>query len=227
MTVTNTPMFEPSEVIETMILIYGSSASGASYGRSIDGKVDGQVFLAQGIVNRFELCPGDTLKVRVVPNYPDRIDSVAWRVIYAYPKEEAVAEKEPSKATSLFGTLYSIAAERMSVHSQGVRTIPVQPAETPAERVKKMTDEAVKEMVRRVAEDGRVWSSRAMFEHIFDREPDYKDDYDRRTCSTINNTLRSMATKGLLAYANLYKGHDTAYATYFCADIGMLKPEGF
>jgi len=215
-------MFEPSEVIETMILIYGSSTSGASYGRSIDGKVEGQVFLAQGIVNRFELCPGDTLKVRVVPNYPDRIESVAWRVIYAYPKEEAVAEKEPSKTTSLLGTLYAIAADRMSVHSAAP-----QPAVAPAERVKKMTDEAVKEMVRRVAEDGRVWSSRAMFEHIFDREPDYKDDYDRRTCSTINNTLRSMATKGLLAYANLYKGHDTAYATYFCADIGMLKPEGF
>lgn len=222
MTASNTPMFEPSEVIETNILIYGSSTSGASYGRSIDGKIDGQVFLAQGIVNRFELCPGDTLKVRVVPNYPDRIDSVAWRVIYAYPKTEAVAEKEPPKATSLLGTLYSIAAERMSVHSAAP-----QPAMPPAERVKQMTDEGVKETVRRVAEDGRVWSARAMFELIFDREPDYKDDYDRRTCSTINNTLRSMATKGVLAYSNLYKGTDTAYATYFCADINMLKPEGF
>lgn len=218
MTASNTPLFEPSEVIETNILIYGSSASGASYGRSIDGKVDGQIFLAQGIVNRFELCPGDTLKARVVPNYPDRIDSVAWRVIYAYPKNE----KEQSKPTSLLGTLYSIAADRMSMHSAAP-----QPAVAPNVLVKKMTDEAVKEMVRNRADDGRVWSSRSMFEHIFDREPDYKDDFDRLTCSTINNTLRSMATKGLLAYANLYKGTDTAYATYFCADIKMLKPEGF
>jgi len=222
MTVSNTPLFEPSEVIETNILIYGSSASGASYGRSIDGKVEGQVFLAQGIVNRFELCPGDTLKVRVVPNYPDRIESVAWRVIYAYPKNETAVEKEQPKTTSLLGTLYAIAADRMSVHSAAP-----QPDVAPAVLVKKLNDEALKETVRNRADDGRVWSSRSMFEHIFDREPDYKDDYDRRTCSTINNTLRSMATKGLLAYSNLYKGTDAAYATYFCSDINMLKPEGF
>lgn len=188
-----------AEVVEMNIVVHAMGSSGVCYGtpQNVTADLDGQVFIPQGVAARFGILPGDALRVRVVPNNPDMRDRIRWRSIYIYPREGAPA---PHPA----------------------------PAPAPAKIKPWMpSDETVKKRVEEESGDGRVWTMRAMFEHILQREPDYKDTEDSRIAALIGNHLRSLQKAGKLWCAELFNEHEKAYAVYFCADVDELVPDRF
>lgn len=80
--------FAPDQVREVTLVIHAVAASGCGYATILEGPVTGQVFINQSAVNRFNLRPGDKHLARVVPNYPDRSEKVAWRTIYIVPQAQ-------------------------------------------------------------------------------------------------------------------------------------------
>lgn len=74
--------FNPGDVREDLFVVHALTASGVAYARSLSGSIEGQVFLGQNVVSKFDLKPGDAFTGRVVPNYPDRQEIVPWRLIY-------------------------------------------------------------------------------------------------------------------------------------------------
>lgn len=192
-------ILNPADIRETTIIVHAIATSGVAYARDLSGGVEGQVFVPQGITRKFDMKPGDTFLARIAPNFPDRQDSVPWRLIYVdVPRSEV----------------------------PGLPALPI--AHSLRQEPKpRLTEEQLKTQVREEAVDGRVWTTREMFFHIFDYEVVYKDPTDKAAATTIGNVLRSMASEGLLHHSELYMRSTVAHAVYFCSDIEALKPEGF
>jgi len=199
-----TTILNPSDVHETHIIVHAIATSGVSYARDLSGTVEGQIFVPQGITRRFDMRPGDTFKARVAPNFADRQETVPWRLIYVDMAQTEVPPPVPTFRPAL-PLLHSLRPE-------------------PKPR---LTDEQIKARVREEAVDGRVWTTREMFFHLFDREVVYKEPADKAAATTIGNVLRAMAAEGLLYHCELYTRSTTAHAVYFCSDMAALKPEGF
>lgn len=199
-----TPLLNPADIRETNIIVHAIATSGVAYARDLLGNAEGQIFVPQGITRKFDMKPGDTFRARVAPNFPDRLDSIPWRLIYVDVPKTEVPQPLTNFATGL-PLLHSLRPE-------------------PKPR---LTDEQIKSQVREDAVDGRVWTTREMFFHLFDYEVVYKDAADKAAATTIGNVLRSMASEGLLYHCELYTKSTIAHAVYFCSDITALKPEGF
>jgi len=199
------PMINPSEVRETTIVVHAIATSGVAYARDLEGNAEGQIFVPQGITRKFDMKPGDTFRARVAPNFPDRADVIPWRLIYVDVPRTEVPQPFLNKLEYGLPVLHSL-----------------RPAPKP-----RLTDDQIKERVREDAVDGRVWTTREMFFHIFDREVVYKETADKAAATTIGNVLRAMATEGLLYHCELYTKSTIAHAVYFCSDMTALKPEGF
>lgn len=193
-----TALLNPSDIHEATIIVHAIATSGVSYARDLSGTVEGQIFVPQGITRRFDMRPGDTFKARVAPNFADRQETVPWRLIYV----DMANPPEPVAK-------------------------PAPPAPVVQAPAPKLTKEQVKVQAREEALDGRVWTTREMFNHIFGREPVFKNEDDKAFANTISNALRAMSTEGLLYRLELYKTSEIAHAVYFCSDIDALKPEGF
>ena len=106
------------------------------------------------------------------------------------------------------------------------KEVPVAPQAAPLKPLMP-SDEVVKKRVEEESADGRVWTMRAMFEHIFQREPDYKNTEESRIAAMIGNHLRHLQKEGKLWCAELFNEHEKAYAVYFCADVDALVPDRF
>lgn len=189
--------FKPSDVRDEELVIHGIGMSGTAFAKSINGNFDGQVFIPQGVAQRFNMLPGDAVRARIIPNGDEFKDRVAWRAIYIYPNEIA---KSPAK--------------------------PVVYAPPPPKR-KEMTDEELRKQIERLTDDGSVWTTRDMFSEIFEREPDYKDEWDHRKVSAVGNILRSMCGAKKMYRSEIFTHTDVAYKVYFSTDIEQLKPDAY
>lgn len=95
-------------VKEAVIFVHALSTVGAAYARVLEGEhASEQVFIPQGIANKFEVLPGDCFTCRVVQNHPDRRDTVPWRLVYIYPKGGDVPEapRTEARAKETFDTM--------------------------------------------------------------------------------------------------------------------------
>lgn len=200
-----TTILSPSDVHEAHIIVHAIATSGVSYARDLTGTVEGQIFVPQGITRRFDMKPGDTFRARVAPNFADRASVVPWRLIYVDVPPTEVPQPVLNKIEYGLPILHNLRPE-------------------PKPR---LTDEQIKDRVREEAADGRVWTTREMFFHLFDREVVYKEPVDKAAATTIGNVLRAMAAEGLLFHCELYTKSTIAHAVYFCSDMAALKPEGF
>lgn len=200
-----TPLLNPADIRETNIIVHAIATSGVAYARDLMGNAEGQIFVPQGITRKFDMKPGDTFRARVAPNFPDRLDAVPWRLIYVDVAKPDAPQPFLDKIEHGLPVLHNL-----------------RPMPKP-----RLTDEQIKSQVREDAVDGRVWTTREMFFHLFDYEVVYKDATDKAAATTIGNVLRAMATEGLLYHCELYTKSTIAHAVYFCSDITALKPEGF
>ena len=86
-------VLDPADVKEVGIIVHAISAVGAAYARIRDGAhASEQVFVPQGVANKFKMLPGDCFNCRVIPNYLDRRETVPWRLIYIHPQDGAAPE---------------------------------------------------------------------------------------------------------------------------------------
>lgn len=200
-----TPLLNPADIRETNIIVHAIATSGVAYARDLMGNAEGQIFVPQGITRKFDMKPGDTFRARVAPNFPDRLEAIPWRLIYVDVAKPDVPQPFLDKLQYGLPVLNNLLPE-------------------PKPR---LTDEQIKARVREEAVDGRVWTTREMFFHLFDYEVVYKEAADKAAATTIGNVLRSMAAEGLLYHCELYTKSTIAHAVYFCSDITALKPEGF
>jgi hypothetical protein len=84
--------FDVKDLRESDVLIYSVSYVGNGYGRDATGQNPGAIFFHQSLTERFDMKPGDTFRVRYVPNYPDRRQDVPWRAIYVFSVQDAMPE---------------------------------------------------------------------------------------------------------------------------------------
>lgn len=189
--------FKPSDVRDEELVIHGMGMAGTAFARSLNGTFEGQVFIGQSVALQFNMLPGDVVRARIVPNGEDYKDRVPWRAIYVYPTKTAPF---PSK--------------------------PVVYAPPPPKR-KELTDDELRKRIEDLTGDGSVWTTRDVFTEIFEREPNYKDEWDHRKISTIGNILRQMCGAKKMYRAEIFTHTDVAYKVYFSTDIEELKPDAY
>jgi hypothetical protein len=90
MNVDSKMVFGAEDIMESDVLIYSVSYAGNAYGRDARSKNEGSIFFNQTSVGRFDLKPGDVVRARYVPNYPDRAELVPWRAIFVFDAAAAV-----------------------------------------------------------------------------------------------------------------------------------------
>jgi hypothetical protein len=84
--------FDLADMRESEVLVYSVSFSGNAYGRDMSGKNQGSIFFHKSQTEKFDIKPGDTVRVRYIPNYEDRRQDVPWRTIYIFPIGRGIAE---------------------------------------------------------------------------------------------------------------------------------------
>ena len=191
--------FKPSDVRDEELVIHGIGMSGTAFAKSINGNFDGQVFIPQGVAQRFNMLPGDAVRARIIPNGEEHRDRVAWRAIYIYPNGNT-PQVQHRPATYV-------------------------PSSQP--KRKEMTDEELRKEIEKLTDDGSVWTTRDMFSEIFEREPDYKDEWDHRKVSSVGNILRAMCGAKKMYRSEIFTHTDMAYKVYFSTDIEQLKPDAY
>lgn len=87
--------FDPQDVKDTDVMIYSVSFAGNAYGRDPRAENQGSIFFNKSITTQFDLKPGDVVRARYVPNYPDRAEVVPWRAIFVFGEAEVV-QPEPA-----------------------------------------------------------------------------------------------------------------------------------
>lgn len=192
---------------EATIVVQAVISTGACFGYATGDKVQGAVYVAPGTSMRFNMRPGDTFKVRVVPNYEDRRVDVPWRTIYVY-EDEATA------------TLPAFVREARPLLTDSFKAAPV--VQAPAKPV--LTDEDVKRLTAEIIQDGLARTTREVYTHIFERAPNYKDAEDARMVAVVGNKLRAMCRDGIVYRAELYSHATPAHNVYFCTSMRGLVP---
>jgi hypothetical protein len=196
--------FDLEDMRESEVLVYSVSFSGNAYGRDTSGKNQGSIFFHKSQTEMFDIKPGDTMRVRYIPNYEDRRQDVPWRTIYIFPTQTHHEERG--------------IAELVSVPP---------PAPEPAKKKEIGTSE-LKVLVNDLVLEGQVWTSREVFYAIFKRDVDYKVAEDKLIAATIGNHLRSLCRAGKMHRIELFRHDvDSAHAVYFSVDLDALKPEGY
>jgi hypothetical protein len=201
-------IFQADQVREVDVAVHAATLTGACYGHLLNVEPREQVFIPPSVAMKFQLLPGEVLlKARVIPNHPDRRETVPWKLIYvppttgqkpATPTPEAAKQQEEEEA----------AQELLASAAQ-------------------LTDDEIKDRMRKDAVNGDVWTSREMFYYLFKRDPNYKSRVDRNAVSCIGNTFRDLCREGLLVRSEIYRRSDAAYAVYFCSSLDTLTPEDF
>lgn len=201
----------PLEVFELEVVINALGGSGVAYGRpcgNFSDRVspDDRVFIPQGVASKFAMCPGDTFRIRVVPNNPDMQHLTQWRCIYVFPPAGYV---QPPRV------------EMVPVPPPAAPPAPVPPPKP------KLNDSQLRGAVEATSLDGRVWTTREVFFDILGKEPDHKDREEHRVFALIGNHLRSLRKDGELFASEIFCKGDQAHAVYFCTDMDKLVPEGY
>lgn len=192
---------------EATVVVQAVISTGACFGYATGDKVQGAVYVAPGTSMRFNMRPGDTFKVRVVPNYEDRRVDVPWRTIYVYEDE----------ATT---TLPAFVREARPLLTDSFKAPPTTHA--PTKPV--LTDEDIKRLTVELMQDGAARTTREVFINILERAPNYKDAEDARLVAVVGNKLRSMCRDGLVYRAELYSHATPAHNVYFCTSMRGLVP---
>jgi hypothetical protein len=196
--------FDLADMRESEVLVYSVSFSGNAYGRDMSGKNQGSIFFHKSQTEMFDIKPGDTMRVRYIPNYEDRRQDVPWRTIYIFPTQTHHEER-------------------------GIAELVPVPPPAPAPVAKKGVEPTdLKAQIEALVLEGQVWTSREVFYQLFKRDVDYKVAEDKLIAATIGNHLRSLCRAGKMHRIELYRQDiDSAHAVYFSVDLDALKPEGY
>jgi hypothetical protein len=192
---------KPEDVVEAAMVVQAVISTGAAFGYATGDKAQGPVYVPPGTSMRFNMRPGDSYQVRLIPNYEDRRNDVPWRTIYVYEEETTAS-------------LPAFVREAKPLLTDSFKA--------PAKPV--LTDDDVKRLTAETMQDGAAWTTREVFTHIFERAPNYKDTEDARLVAVVGNKLRAMCRDGLVYRAELYSHATPAHNVYFCTSMRGLVP---